>query len=267
MSCRLLTLLTIIILVVIFMSVSSGNQNKSILWSPFIDLSYDVSPYNYYYNPYFYDYPSHYNFSPHNGGNLSVGLNIFRIPLYLQFQLANYLKGITDQGDYFGLAKLGMAEEITRNGFFEMNFSYTDNFLRYEHFSAYSGSVGFYHLVRPIDTLSNANFSGGINFGFINYDYEHWDWYWRSFDRNQTEITAILEFAWLYKNFRPYIAFGLKSLVSDYYDIYPRNAGFFSIGIQASLSNALPYFSGNQTKPTYYKQYQWYYIQPLVQNK
>jgi hypothetical protein len=260
-------LLAIIMLTVAFISTSNANQNKPILFSPFFDLSYDVSPHNYYYYPYPVWYSSHYDYSPHSGANLAFGLNIFRMPLYLQFQLANYLKGITDQGDYFGIAKMGMTEEITRNGFVEMNFSYTTNFLRYEQFSAFSGSVGFYHLVRPIDTLSKVNFSGGINLGFINYNYEHWDWYWWSSDRNQTEISAILEFAWLYKNFRPYIAFGLKSLVSDYYDIYPRSTGFFSIGIQACLSNAFPYFSGNQTKLTYYKQYQWYYIQPLVQNK
>jgi len=244
-------LLAVAICVVIFLSRSDAKQDKPIIISPFIDFSYDVSP-----APWDY-YPDYYEYS-RNGSNLSLGMNFYRRPLYIQLQLANYLNGITENGDFFGIAKVGMVEEIIKNGYVEMNFSYTDNFARYSGYNSYSGSIGYYHLFIPTDTLTSVYFSGGVNFGFINN--QDWDpfRYYYPYQQNQTNFFTVAEFAWLTRYIRPYLAFGIINAVDDYNDIYPRNSGFFSIGIQAYVTNILPYFSGNPTKLTFYKRHDWW---------
>lgn len=161
-------LLRIIISIFILSSVSYGNQTKPIVISPFIDLSYDVNGNNWYDRLYGYD---HY---ARDGTNLCFGLNIYRKPLFLQLQIANYLNYLKNEGDVFGIVKLGMNEEIYKNGYFDMNFSYTENLSPYSHYSAYSGSVGYYHLLKPIGTLSSRYFSLGVNLGFTNHNY--WPW-------------------------------------------------------------------------------------------
>jgi hypothetical protein len=229
----------------------NSKQDNPIIISPFIDFSYDVSP-----TPWDY-YPDYYEYS-RNSPNLSLGVNFYRRPLYIQLQLANCLNGLTDNGDFFGIAKLGIVEEIIKNGYVEMNFSYTDNFAQYFDYNSYSGhsysgSIGYYHMFIPIDTLTSTYFSGGVNLGFINNQY--WDpyWYYYPYQKNQTNFFTAVEFAWLTRYIRPYLAFGIINAVDDYNYIYPRNSGFFSIGIQAYLTNILPYFSGSPTKLTYYK--------------
>jgi hypothetical protein len=120
----------------------------------------------------------------------------------------------------------------------------------------------------PVDTLSSTYFSFGVNLGFINHNYQEWysvepGWSpYPYYSTNQTEMFTIAEFAWINKYLRPYIAFGLQNMANNDY-IYPRNSGFFSIGIQAHLNSVFPYLSGNQTKITYYKQYQLYYVVPV----
>lgn len=260
MNYRLLT----IILVAISISASYGNQNRPIIVSPFIDFSYDVGRKNW------FGYPYAYGSHTRDGTNLGLGLNIYRKPIYLQLQVANYLNYLRNNGDVFGIVKLGMNEEVYKNGYFDMNFSYTDNLSQYIHYSAYSGSVGYYHLFMPIDTLSSSYFSFGINLGFVNHTYwfpymldpvpypQHA--YWTFHPINRTEMFTIAEFAWINKYLRPYIAFGLEHLTDNDYYSSPRSYGFFSIGIQAQLDNILPYFSGNQTKITYNKQSHYNYI-------
>lgn len=253
-------LLKTIILTIVFIQVNYANQTKPIVISPFVDFSYDVSTNNWYY-PSYYDY-DHYT---HDGSNLSFGLNIYRKPLYLQLQLANYLNYLRNDGDAYGIVKVGMNEEMYKNSFFDMNFSYTDNLSQYIHYSAYSGSVGYYHLFMPIDTLASAYFSFGVNLGFVNHTY--WERYSVDpglypyyYSTNYTEMFTIAEFAWINKYLRPYIAFGIQNITNSDYYFSPRNSGFFSIGIQAHLENVFPYFSGNQTKMTYYKHDDYYPI-------
>ena len=251
-------LLTIFCLVIIISSVN-GNQNQPVVISPFIDFGYDVSVDNSY--DYTYDYSSY----TRDVTNLCLGVNVYRKPLYLQLQLANYLNYLRNDGDAIGIVKVGMNEEMYKNSFFDMNFSYTDNLSQYIHYSAYSGSVGYYHLFMPIDTLASAYFSFGVNLGFVNHTYrERYSvdpgWYPYYYSTNYTEMFTIAEFAWINKYLRPYIAFGIQNITNSDYYFSPRNSGFFSIGIQAQLNNIFPYFSGNQTKMTYYKHndYHWY---------
>jgi len=144
-------------------------QDNPIIISPFIDFSYDVSPAHWEYYPDDYEY---------NGPNLSLGMNFYRRPLYIQLQLANCFNSITDSSDFFGIAKLGMVEEIIKNGYVEMNFSYTNNLSQYPDYHSYSGhsysgSIGYYHLFIPTDTLISTYFSAGVNLGFVNNQY--WD--------------------------------------------------------------------------------------------
>jgi hypothetical protein len=234
----------------------NSKQNNSIIISPFIDFSYDVNPTRWTYYRDDYEY---------NGPNLSLGMNFYRRPLYFQLQLANCLNGVTDSGDFFGIAKLGIVEEIIKNGYAEMNFSYTDNLSQYPNYhscsdNSYSGSIGYYHLFIPTDTLTSTYFSGGVNLGF-NYN-QYWDpygdYYYYPYQKIPTNFFTVAEFAWLTRYIRPYLAFGIVNTVDDYYDIYPRNSGFFSIGIQAYLTKILPYFSGNPTKLAYYKRNVWW---------
>ncbi len=242
--------------VIILITIAFADKENPLLISPFIDFGYDVSVNNSY--NYTYDYNSYKG----NGTNLCLGMNFYRKPLYLQLQIANYLNYLNNDGDVFSIIQVGMNEEVYKNGFFDMNFSYTDNFGQYLHNSTYSGSVGYYHLFMPIDTLSTAYFSFGINLGFVNHN--NWKWYSVGPDYSRpsyysishTEMFTIAEFAWIDKYLRPYIAFGLQNMENNDYYISPRNSGFFSIGIQANLNNVFPYFSGNQTKLTYYKKSQ-----------
>jgi len=248
-------LLSIVILITL---VLAGDKNPFII-NPFIDFSYDVSGNN------SYDYLNDYTSEARNGTNLSFGANIYRKPLYFQVQVANYLNYLRNDGDFFGIIKLGMNDEIYKNGYFDMNFSYTDNLSKYIHYSAYSGSVGYYQLFMPIDTLASGYFSSGINLGFVSHAYgaRYWNdlgWYQYYYSANYTEMFIIAEFAWINKYVRPYIAFGLQNMANN--DYYPRNSGFFSIGIQAHLNSVFPYLSSNQSKMTYYKHdnYRWIYV-------
>jgi len=259
-------LLPLISILGIFVFPTYGNTGKPFIVSPFIDFGYDVSADN------SYDYTYDYNSYTRDGTNLCLGVNFYRKPLYLQLQIANYLNYLKNDGDVFGIVKIGMNEEMYKNGFFDMNFSYTDNFSQYIYYSAYSGSVGYYHLFMPIDTLYTAYFSFGINLGFVNHNYREWysvDPGWSPYpyySTNQTEMFTIAEFAWIDKYIRPYLAFGLQNMANNDYYISPRNSGFFSIGIQAHLDNVFPYFSGNQSKMTYYKHNNYHWVAALKPN-
>lgn len=72
-------------------------------------------------------------------------------------------------------------------------------------------------------------------------------------------------FAWINKYLRPYIALGLQNIANHDYYYSPRSTGFFSIGIQAHLDDAFPYFSGNQTKMTYYKRNEFIWYRPYAE--
>jgi hypothetical protein len=140
-----------------------------------------------------------------HGTNLSVGVNIYRKPLYLGLQVANYLNYLKNNGDVFSILKVGINEELYKNGYVDMNFSYTDNLRQYIHHSAYSGSIGYYHLFMPPDTLSPAYFSFGINLGFVNHIWYSHSAEWQPCSRpiNRTEMSVIAEFAWINEYLRP----------------------------------------------------------------
>ncbi len=216
------TVKIMVVIVSIFISMTHGAANKSISVSPFIDLSYDVceEKYGEYIGTSYYK---------HNGINLSLGINIYRDPLFLHFQIANLFDHFRKGQHVFSTGKIGIVNEIIKNGYIEMDLSITDDVLeeKYE-FPAYSGAISYYHLLRP--------FSLGINFGFMN--------------RNYRNLFVLFESSLNTKYFTPYLTLGLmrpsKNVINS--------IGFFSIGIQAQIFRTTPFYSGNFIKLNYYKE-------------
>lgn len=82
-----------------FFSMTHGETNRKIIISPFVDLSYDLGKEEYrtwigtdYYT--------------HNGTNLSLGINFYREPLLLQFQIANLYDHFNKGQNIFGTGKI-----------------------------------------------------------------------------------------------------------------------------------------------------------------
>ncbi|MFB0509036.1 MAG: hypothetical protein ACETVX_00905 [bacterium] len=216
------TVKIIVVVVLIFLSMTHGAANNRIAISPFVDLSYDLGEEKYWE----WIGTSYYK---HNGTNLSLGINIYREPLFLQFQIANLIDHFRKGQHVFGTGKIGMFNEIINNGYIEMDLSMTDDLLKEKYeFPAYSGSIGYYHLLKP--------FSVGINFGFIN--------------RNYRNLSAIFEATLNTKYLTPYLALGVMRPNKNAVDC----TGFFSIGIQAEISRTTPFYSGSRIKLNYYKE-------------
>jgi hypothetical protein len=216
-----------------------GYTDNRFVVTPFVDLSYDLG------GEYREDLPTmeYWNWTM-DGVNLSWGMNLYRYPLYLQLQTANFIQGLINKQNIYGIARIGLIGELVENGFVEMNLSYTDDLTRNNDYSAYSGSIGYYHIFTTTESSRLIPVSWGINFGSILKNYQSY--------QTPMDVFTVMEVAWHTEHFKPYLALGLNR-ASDLNSGPAKYSPFLSIGFQAQFAGTAPFHSGNQIKLTYYK--------------
>lgn len=225
---------SILAISVIFILPSYGSTDKTFAITPFIDLSYDLGEG---YQDY---YQGGYLIQESDGINYSIGVCFYRNPLYLQIQASNLLYGSINAEGIYGIIGVGLIDNVIKNGFVELNLSYTDNLKGSSNNLAYSGSIGYNHLFHF--------FSGGIYFGFSIRKNEIWK------EEYRHNLFTIAEFVSNTKCLKPYLSLGLSHPLNS--NSSEKFLGFLSVGFQAQFElfgKTTPFVSGNQIKLTYYK--------------